>query len=56
LLENPEALVDWRGCQQAHAAVIQVLLVTGPEVLGPPNGEFLRNHIAPLFDAGGNRR
>ena len=53
LLENPEATVDWRGCEQAHAAIIQVLLVAGSEVLGPPTGAFLRNNVAPLFDAGG---
>ena len=34
LLANPMAQVDWRGCESAHAAVIQVLLVSGQSTPG----------------------
>ncbi len=48
LLENPAATVDWRPCEQAHAAVVQVLLAVRPALLGPPAGRFLREHVGPL--------
>ena len=49
LLANPMALVDWRGCETAHAAVIQVLLVSGRPIEGPPANEFLRHFISPTL-------
>lgn len=55
LQTNPGAAVDWGGCELAHTAVIQVLLVAGPSVRGFPRSAFLRDWIAPLFassDAG----
>ncbi|HET9148783.1 MAG TPA: hypothetical protein VFN77_12080 [Acetobacteraceae bacterium] len=50
LCADPGAAVDWRGCEEAHAAVIQVLLAARPRLLGPPGGAFLRERIAPLLD------
>ena len=47
LLANPMAQVDWRGCESAHAAVIQVLLVSGHPLQGPPAGQFLQRFIGP---------
>jgi hypothetical protein len=49
LLAMPGALVDWRGCESAHAALIQVLFVAGCAPLGPPLSDFLRDHIEPLL-------
>jgi hypothetical protein len=49
LLANPEAQIDWRGCESAHTAVIQVLLVCGRPLVGPPAGEFLRQFLAPVL-------
>lgn len=49
LLSSRGATVDWRGCVQAHSAVIQILLATRTAVLGSPPGGFLRTHIAPLL-------
>jgi hypothetical protein len=49
LLTNPKARVDWRGCESAHAAVVQVLLVSGRPLQGPPAGEFLRQFIGPAL-------
>ncbi len=49
---NRDAIVDWRGCEQAHAAVIQVLLAAQPTLLGPPANEFLHRRIAPLITHG----
>jgi len=49
LLGAPDARVDWRSCVEAHAAVIQVLLVARPKLHGPPSGDYLRIHIAPLL-------
>jgi hypothetical protein len=42
----PGATVDWRACDQAHTAVIQVLLATRPPLQGPPRGDFLGAHVA----------
>ena len=50
LLASRDTTVDWRGCVQAHSAVIQILLATRPTVLGPAADGFLRTHIAPLLD------
>jgi hypothetical protein len=41
LLANPAAEIDWRGCESAHAAVIQVLLVAKRPLRGPPAGSLL---------------
>jgi hypothetical protein len=49
LLANPEAEVDWRGCENAHAAVIQVLLAAKRPLRGPPAGEFLHRFIGPAL-------
>ncbi|MFG1465045.1 hypothetical protein V5F77_19350 [Xanthobacter sp. DSM 24535] len=45
----PDAIVDWRGCEWVHAAVLQVLLVTAVEVKGPPAGAFLRSWVDPML-------
>ena len=49
LLEVPGAAVDWRSCETAHTAVIQVLLAAQPKLLGPPIGRFLRESVAVMF-------
>lgn len=49
LLTNPAAEVDWRGCESAHAAVIQVLLVSRRPLRGPPAGQFLHRFIGPAL-------
>jgi hypothetical protein len=49
MLANPKARVDWRGCESAHTAVIQVILVSGRQLQGPPAGEFLRQFIDPAL-------
>jgi hypothetical protein len=49
LLANPMAQVDWRGCESAHAAVIQVLLVSRRRLQGPPAGQFLHRFIDPAL-------
>lgn len=49
LLTAPDAPVDWRACESAHTAVIQVLLVAKSTPLGAPACPFLRNQVAPLL-------
>lgn len=49
LLINPAAEIDWRGCESTHGAVIQVLLVSGRPLHGPPAGEFLQRFIGPAL-------
>ena len=51
LLERPEAPVDWRRCNSAHTAVVQVLLALQPSMVGEPDDEFLRRWVAPLLPA-----
>ena len=47
LLANPGAVVDWRACEAAHSAVIQVLMAAKPRLVGPPAGEALRAWVEP---------
>jgi hypothetical protein len=49
LLANPTAEVDWRGCESAHTAVIQVLLVSRRPLQGTPAGPFLQRFIGPAL-------
>lgn len=52
LLVNPGCAVDWRACEAAHSAVIQVLMAARPRLVGPPAGEALRAWVEPnLRDA-----
>jgi hypothetical protein len=53
VLNNRRAIVDWRSCEEAHTAVIQILLAARPELLGPAANAFLQNRIAPII--GGRR-
>lgn len=47
LLESPGAPVDWRACEAAHSAVIQVLMAARPTLLGPPAAGDLREWVEP---------
>jgi len=49
LIADPHASVDWHSCAVAHTSVIQILLAARPVLRGPPVGDFLRDHIAPLM-------
>jgi hypothetical protein len=49
LLADPGAIVDWRTCEQAHAAVIQVLMAANANLRGPPGSDFLRVRLEPLL-------
>jgi hypothetical protein len=51
LSDSPGAPVDWSGCEQAHTAVIQVLMAAAPRMVGSPTEAFLREHVAPLIGA-----
>ena len=46
LSEHPGALIDWRTCESAHTAVIQVLMARGSKLLGPPAGRALRDWVS----------
>ncbi len=52
LSSNRQRVVDWRGCEQAHTAVIQLLLAARPKMIGPPAGGFLRDHLDIELQAG----
>ena len=45
----PRSTIDWRSCDAAHAAIIQLMLAAGVAVFGQPRGEFLKNMVDPLF-------
>ena len=49
LLANPEAEIDWRGCEGAHASVIQVLLVAKRPLRGPAANPFLERFAGPAI-------
>lgn len=38
--------VDLAGCEQVHAAVLQLLMATGIEVIGEPS-DFIRQWLLP---------
>ena len=52
LLSDTAANVDWRTCDAAHTAVVQVLLAAGRTILGPPRGAILKSFIAPALSSG----
>ena len=54
LLGQPAAVVDWQACESAHTAVIQVLLLARPTLLGIPAGAALRDWVRPLLLSSGN--
>jgi len=49
LLGAPASMVDWRACESAHTAVIQVLLAARPGLLGPPLNPQLAQWVQPLL-------
>jgi hypothetical protein len=49
LLAAPGATVDWRDCQTAHTAMIQLLMAARPKLLGPPAGAVLQRWVQPLL-------
>jgi hypothetical protein len=49
LAAYPAAQVDWRACEAAHTAVIQVLMASGAQLLGPPRGQALRDWVVPAL-------
>jgi len=51
VLATPNATVDWRGCEAAHTAVVQVLMAAGPKILGPPVGVRLEKWVQPMLAA-----
>ena len=51
LLSNPEATIDWRACEGAHTAVVQVLMAAGRRPRGSPRDVFLAGFVAPAIAA-----
>jgi hypothetical protein len=51
LLTTPNMMVDWRGCESAHTAVVQVLMVARPRLLGPPASGVLEQWVQPALAA-----
>jgi hypothetical protein len=49
LLDSGCATVDWRKCEQAHTAVIQVLLASRCPLKGPPAGTFLKDYVEAVL-------
>lgn len=49
LLASPGSVIQWSGCDNLHAAVLQILLAAKPLVRGVPANPFLSTHIAPLL-------
>jgi hypothetical protein len=47
LLGDAHAIVDWRGCESAHTAVVQVLVAARRKLRGPPRQGFLSTMVEP---------
>jgi hypothetical protein len=52
LCTHPKADVDWRECESAHTAVVQVLIAARLNPKGPPANSFLAAMVAPLLKQG----
>ena len=52
LLANPQAAVDWRACDMAHTAVVQVLVAAGIAPVGAPGSRYLMDVVEPLLTGG----
>ena len=50
LAAEPAAAVDWRECERAHTAVIQVLIAARIRPAGRPASVFLAKWVEPLFN------
>jgi hypothetical protein len=51
LLATSNPTVNWRACEAAHTAVVQVLMTARPKLLGPPAGILLEKWVQPLLAA-----
>jgi hypothetical protein len=49
LLGKPDAAITWEGCEWAHTAVIQVLLIAKRVPVGSPGSPFLRDRVGALL-------
>jgi hypothetical protein len=49
LLQHRGAAVDWRVCDAAHTAVLQVLLVAKPSIKGPARATFLQDFFLSVL-------
>jgi hypothetical protein len=49
LSNHPDAPVDWRACESAHTAVVQVLIAARVRPQGPPANSFLAEMVEPLL-------
>jgi hypothetical protein len=47
LRENPDAPVDLSACEEAHTALVQILLVARRRLAAPPASGFLRRWLVP---------
>lgn len=50
LIASPGAVINWRECDWAHTAVIQVLLAAQVTPVGPPRNPFLADKVEPLLN------
>lgn len=51
LLAHPAAAVDWSACSHVHTAIVQILLVARPQLIGAPDNPFLRSKLAAQIRA-----
>ena len=49
LSKTPGAAVDWSDCAGAHAAILQILMVSGAALFGTPENTYLRNIVGPAL-------
>lgn len=46
---DAKVTVDWRLCNYAHTAVIQVLMALQPTLIGPPASDFLTAYLGDFL-------
>ena len=48
LTAHPQGQVDLKNCNHCHTAILQVLLALRPNILHPPENDFLRTWVFPV--------
>lgn len=49
LCDHPDAQIDWRLCESAHTAIVQVLFAARIRPKGPPANQFLAAFVEPML-------
>lgn len=55
LIDTPVGPVEWSSCEHLHTAVVQILLLTKPDLVGPCGDAWIDQWISALNPGPENR-